>query len=166
MGDRSEDSRYPVGYARPPQETRFRPGQSGNRKGRPRRAKNFGTALDEELRATVPVTENGRRRKLQKRQVIAKQLVNRAAEGDPKFMPLVLSEMRAREQAAEALAQDVFGGPEHEPLIDSIVERIRAAAAASSSSALPQDALADAEHPLQLELPLEPDEQPPPEGAC
>lgn len=164
MGDRSEDSRYQVGYARPPQETRFRPGQSGNRKGRPPAAKNFGTALEEELRVTVPVTENGRRRKLQKRQVIAKQLVNRAAEGDPKFMPLVLSEMRAREQAAEALAQDVFGGPEHDPLIDSIVERIRAAEAASSIYAPGQDAPAASEDPLQLELPLEPDGQPTPEG--
>ena len=114
----------------------------------------------------MPVTENGRRRKLQKRQVIAKQLVNRAAEGDPKFMPLVLSEIRAREQAAEALAQDVFGGPEHQPIVDSIVERIRAAAAELPSSAPDQDALADAEDPLLLELPLDPDERSPPEGAC
>jgi hypothetical protein len=113
----------------------------------------------------VPVTENGRRRKLQKRQVIAKQLVNRAAEGDPKFMPLLLAEMRAREHSADAVADEVFGGPEHHPLIDSIVERIRANAAESLSSAPGQDALAEADDPLQLELPLDPHEQPPPEEA-
>ena len=165
MSDRSEDSRYQVGYARPPQETRFRPGRSGNRKGRPPGAKNFGTALEEELRSTVPITENGRRRKLQKRQVIAKQLVNRAVEGDPKFMPLLLGEIRAREHSGDAVVDEVFGGPEHRPLIDSIVERIRASAAESPSSAPGQDALAGADDPLQLELPLDPHEQPPPEEA-
>ena len=164
MAKPGEDSRYRVGYAKPPQETRFQPGQSGNRKGRPPGAKNFGTALEEELRATVPVTENGRRRKLQKRQVIAKQLVNRAAEGDPKFMPLALSEIRAREHAAEAIVEEVFGGPEHEPVIDSIVERIRAAQAVPSSSAPGQDALA-ADDPRQLKLSLDPDERPSSDGA-
>jgi Family of unknown function (DUF5681) len=165
VGDRSEASQYEVGYAKPPRETSFRPGQSGNRKGRPPGAKNFATALEEELRVTVPVTENGRRRKLQKRQVIAKQLVNRAAEGDPKFMPLLLNEMRAREHPADALGGHVFGGPEDDPLIESIIERIRAAEAPSFSSVPRQDAFAAAGDSRQLKLPLEPDEQSSSEGA-
>ena len=73
---------YDVGYAKPPSRTRFKPGQSGNPRGRPRGAKNFVTAIEGELRARVTVTENGRRKRVTKREVIAKRLVNRAAEGD------------------------------------------------------------------------------------
>ncbi len=58
----------------------------------------------------VPVTENGRRRKLSKRQVIAKRLVNRAAEGDMKAVPLLLNEMRPHESAPELDAiKEIFG---------------------------------------------------------
>ncbi len=39
---------YEVGYAKPPKDTRFKPGQSGNPSGRPRGAKNKRPALNEE----------------------------------------------------------------------------------------------------------------------
>src|SRR5262249_51523626 len=74
---------YDVGYAKPPSKTRFKPGQSGNPTGRPRGAKNFVTAIEDELRARVTVTENGRRKRVTKREVIAKRLVYCAAEGVP-----------------------------------------------------------------------------------
>jgi Family of unknown function (DUF5681) len=152
---------YRIGFAKPPRETRFRSGRSGNPKGRPKGAKNFATALEVELRATVPVTENGRRRRLSKRQVIAKQLVNRATEGDLKAMPLLLNEVRPREQAAADALEEIFGGPEQQPLLASIVQRIRAADAQSPLQSPNEAALADRDQPLQLELPLEPDRDPP-----
>ena len=54
---------YKVGYKRPPLHTRFRKGQSGNPRGRPRGSKNFSTLLTEALNEPVVVTEDGRRRK-------------------------------------------------------------------------------------------------------
>ncbi|SEM20015.1 hypothetical protein SAMN05443999_11540 [Roseovarius azorensis] len=42
------DADYEVGYAKPPKDTRFKPGQSGNPMGRPRGAKNKRPALNEE----------------------------------------------------------------------------------------------------------------------
>jgi hypothetical protein len=39
------DSDYPVGYGRPPRQTRFRKGQSGNPVGRPRGAQNLATLI-------------------------------------------------------------------------------------------------------------------------
>lgn len=42
------DAEYEVGYAKPPKNTRFKPGRSGNPKGRPRGAKNKRPALNEE----------------------------------------------------------------------------------------------------------------------
>ena len=44
-----EPSKQRVGYSHPPIATRFRKGQSGNPKGRPKREKNFKTLLHEAL---------------------------------------------------------------------------------------------------------------------
>jgi hypothetical protein len=154
MTDAGDKSPYRVGYAKPPRETRFRPGHSGNLKGRPKRAKNFATAIEEELRGRVTITENGRRRRVSKREVVAKRLVNRAAEGDPKLLPVLLNEVRAREQAStDGLREEIFGGPEQQPLIGSIVERIRTADALFSASS-PNAEPARTDEPQQLELPF------------
>ena len=119
---------YPVGYAKPPLNTKFRPGQSGNPSGRPKGAKNFGTAIDAELRARVTVTENGKRKRVSKREVIAKRLVNRAAEGDLRAIPLLLNEARAHENLSSGGgADEIFGGAEEQEVIDAIVQRIRRA---------------------------------------
>ena len=39
----NDDPTYPIGYKKPPRDTQFKPGQSGNFKGRPKGAKNFAT---------------------------------------------------------------------------------------------------------------------------
>jgi hypothetical protein len=117
---------YAVGYAKPPSNTQFKLGQSGNPSGRPKGAKNFGTAIEDALRARVTVTENGKRRRLSMRQVIAKRLVNRAADGDLRAVPLLLNEARAHENLSSGGgADEIFGGAEEQEVIDAIVQRIR-----------------------------------------
>lgn len=55
---------YDVGYARPPKETRFQSGQSGNPRGRPRGSRNYRAMFKEGLTAAldtlVPVRVGGR----------------------------------------------------------------------------------------------------------
>lgn len=81
---------YVVGYGKPPKETRFKPGQSGNPKGRTKGARGFDAALDHELKQTVVVTENGRSRKLRKRDVVIKTLVNQAMKGDARAIRVLI----------------------------------------------------------------------------
>jgi hypothetical protein len=50
-------SKYEVGYGKPPVETRFKPGQSGNPGGRPKGAKNKLPALNEERLKTIILEE-------------------------------------------------------------------------------------------------------------
>ena len=78
----NQESKYEVGFQRPPRHTQFRKGTSGNPKGRPREAKNLAAVLDEALAEKVAIVENGRRRKITKRCAMIKQLVNKAASGD------------------------------------------------------------------------------------
>ncbi|HYL33442.1 MAG TPA: DUF5681 domain-containing protein [Stellaceae bacterium] len=121
-----DNSSYTVGYGRPPRSSQFKPGKSGNPKGRPKGAKNFATVIQEELEVKIAVTENGRRRKITKRQAVAKQLVNKAAAGDAKVIPVLLNEARLHEgQPAAISTEALFGRPEDRNVIENIVKRIR-----------------------------------------
>ena len=78
-----------VGYKKPPVHSRFKPDQSGNPHARPKKAgEDFARLFIETLDETVTLTENGRRRKISKREAFVRQLVNRAAQGDPKSLPM------------------------------------------------------------------------------
>lgn len=48
---------YDVGYAKPPEETRFKPGQSGNPRGRPKGAKNKRPGMHEERMKDIILDE-------------------------------------------------------------------------------------------------------------
>ena len=95
---------FEVGYGKPPTATRFSAGQSGNPKGRPRGAKNFATALAQELNARVAIKENGLRKVIPKRQAVAKQLVNKAVSGDLKAIQPLLNATSVHEREAAAAA--------------------------------------------------------------
>lgn len=82
---------YTVGYGKPPRHSRFKPGQSGNPKGRAKGARGFGAELDDELNQTISVTENGRTRKLSKQKAMIKALLAKALKGDAKSVQLILS---------------------------------------------------------------------------
>lgn len=81
---------YEVGYGRPPKATQFQPGQSGNRKGRPKGSRNISIMLNEELAANVTVTLDGRRVKRTKGQIMVRQVVDKAAKGDLNAAKLIL----------------------------------------------------------------------------
>ena len=76
------EKEYAVGYGKPPKNTRFRKGQSGNPRGRPKGARGLKADLRAELSEKVKVTEHGRTRHLTKQQVIVKTLAAKAIRGD------------------------------------------------------------------------------------
>jgi hypothetical protein len=60
----------------------FKKGTSGNPKGRPKGAKNQAALLEAIVNAVIPVTENGRKKMISKREAALIQLANKAAGGD------------------------------------------------------------------------------------
>jgi hypothetical protein len=85
---------YTVGFGKTPRRTCFCKGQSGNPKGRPRGSKNLATMMEKVLKERVVISENGKRRRITKREALIKQLVNKAIAGDPRSIKLMLAELR------------------------------------------------------------------------
>jgi Family of unknown function (DUF5681) len=86
-----------IGYGRPPKATRFRPGVSGNPKGRPKGARNFSSIVAATLGERIVVNENGRRRRITKLEAAVKQLVNRAAGGEARSIQMLITLLQASE---------------------------------------------------------------------
>lgn len=118
---------YTVGYGKPPSKTQFKPGKSGNKKGRPKGSKNLSAVMEKELNDRVPITENGREKRLSKLEVAVKQLVNKAAGGDGKSLQTIINFVAGKEAgpaAEDSLA--VFDTANHHLVMRDICTRIKA----------------------------------------
>ncbi len=100
---------YQIGYKKPPKHTRFKPGQSGNPRGRPKGTKNLKTDLMEELGEKIVVREGDRPQKVSKQRALLKSVVNRAIQGDPRATAIALSTMMRLLDTGEG-APDVEDG--------------------------------------------------------
>jgi hypothetical protein len=87
----SKTPRYSVGYGRPPKATQFKPGRSGNPKGRPKGPRSIGAILRDVIAQRVPVAEGGKTRRLPALEVMLRRLVNEAMRSDPKAIKLLLT---------------------------------------------------------------------------
>jgi len=78
-----EDERpYAVGYRRPPLETRFMPGQSGNPAGRPKGSANLRTLIEKVLKEQIALREGNDTKTISKAEAIVRGLVIGALKGD------------------------------------------------------------------------------------
>jgi Family of unknown function (DUF5681) len=107
-----DDDSSGVGYGKPPKQTRFRAGRSGNPKGRPKGTKNLKTDLIEELGEKILVREGERSRRVSKQRAMVKQLVAKTLKGDTRSASLLLSTMMRLVDTGEGL------DPIDEPLLD------------------------------------------------
>tara|TARA_R110000868_G_scaffold408144_1_gene690522 strand:- start:4478 stop:4876 length:399 start_codon:yes stop_codon:yes gene_type:complete len=85
------DKSYDVGFGKPPKNSRFKPGQSGNPKGRPKGAKGLRTELKEELSERISVTEGGSVRRVSKLRAMLKAMTAKALKGDARAANVMLN---------------------------------------------------------------------------
>lgn len=84
-----ENRDYKVGYGRPPESSRFKAGQSGNLKGRPKRKRgDFLSDFMRELSAKIVLSDGS---SITKEKAIVRQLINNAAKGDIRSQKMTFS---------------------------------------------------------------------------
>lgn len=118
---------YVVGYKRPPVGGQFQKGApSRNPKGRPKGARNVSTILAAELAEEVQVRENGKPKKITKAEVIIKNIVNSAGNGDVRAQRLLVEMwQRSGELGASPEAADDLPSAREQAALDAYVERAR-----------------------------------------
>jgi hypothetical protein len=98
--DELED--YEIGYGKPPKSGQFKKGISGNPSGRPKKPSDFLSALLREANSKVPITEKGKRKMVKMIDVVAKQVMTKAATGNIQSQRLLYMLLQqAQERAAE-----------------------------------------------------------------
>jgi len=88
-------SAYVVGYGRPPVGSRFRPGTSGNPKGRKKGSKNIKTLIRQAMTETITVQEGSKSRRVSKIEgVVLRQLQSALKGNDRSAMAVVKMAMQ------------------------------------------------------------------------
>ncbi|MET4805591.1 DUF5681 domain-containing protein [Limibacillus sp. MBR-115] len=114
---------YEVGYGKPPKHSRFKSGQSGNPKGRPKDTKNMKTVLINALNEPVTLTENGRQRRITKAEASVARLLHMAMGGNVTALRLFLSLLPLVEDQSEEGPGQSLALPDERELVRRIVSR-------------------------------------------
>ena len=110
MGSDNEKT-YEVGYGKPPVDTRFQKGKSGNPSGKLKKVSqplDPGVILESIDNEEIVVNDNGRRKRMTKAEIQFRQLFTKAIRGDLRAARLIAS------MAAEYFAPEVRGAQELE----------------------------------------------------
>ena len=129
---------YEIGRGKPPRHAGFQKGRSGNPKGRPKGSKNLATLLNQALDEKVYVTEDGVRRRVTKRELVIKQLVNKSATADLraiKQLTDIVERVEPRTGASQAPAEPPQLTATDREVIELFVARLRRQIAAENVEA-------------------------------
>jgi hypothetical protein len=83
-GRAARSGTYEVGYGRPPKKTRWKPGHSGNRRGRPKGAKGIKAIVNELFNRRITVRDGQGVRTISALEGMMLRFLERAMNGDPK----------------------------------------------------------------------------------
>jgi hypothetical protein len=101
-------TKFDVGRGRPPKHSRFKPGTSGNPRGRPKRKPSaLGEIANDVFNTSIRYPDDGRLKKATRREVSLKTLVNHALSGNIAAAEMLLK-LRSRAQAGEVGVQRIM----------------------------------------------------------
>jgi len=130
-----------VGYGRPPVAKQFKPGQSGNPRGRKKGVKNVATIFNEALYRPVKIRTTGGVKTLPRIKAIVEVIMNKALAGDTAAVSRIV-ELAHKLGGFEFLANSTNTSPNRE----SALERLTRLIAADQEGAALFDAPGSSDH--------------------
>lgn len=112
---------YKVGYGRPPLENRWKKGESGNPRKKPRRQENIVEILDRLLLSSVNVTLNGETKRVSALEAIILQLQLKDMSGNAGASRILLKYRVFASQHAEKKFQLVFVDGQSTPAASDVI---------------------------------------------
>ena len=106
-GHDHDEPPYDVGYGKPPAHSRFKPGQSGNPKGKKKGDRTYQAIVRGVLNEKVPVRTARGTKKITKLEALVHTTMNSALKGNPKAVDQVLK--IAREAGLTNEVADALG---------------------------------------------------------
>lgn len=111
-----------VGYGKPPKANQFKPGKSGNPKGRPKGAKSEATMLEELLNRKIEIRQNGKVRKITILEGILHKLAEDSLKGNTKSAAFVLNRLAAIASTANTESEV---NPDDKAVLDAYLRKFR-----------------------------------------
>ncbi len=121
-----------VGYKRPPIQTRFQKGQSGNPRGPQKGVRNFAADVKRSLEIPVTLNDQGRAKRVSTQEALVLRLREKALKGDNRALETLLSLARTHnnDEAGERLSGQHMA-PEDQTILDAFAEEVRSRPPAS-----------------------------------
>lgn len=115
-------AKYKVGYGKPPKKHQFKPGQSGNKKGRPPKSNNAVTILKDRLAAKIIVKEGGKQRQTTKLDALMMQTINTALQGNLKAASMIF-DILDRKGLMDSVNMDSLLPENHLDILEEFVKQ-------------------------------------------
>jgi hypothetical protein len=115
---------YPVGRGKPPVHTQFRPGESGNPKGRPKGHKNFATLAREILLRKISAKTPAGPKKMTIMEALLWRHVQNALGGDTKSLAAIIR-LSTSAEGSDGLPDPASLIAEDEAIIQDYLKRLQ-----------------------------------------
>jgi hypothetical protein len=120
------DDEYEVGYGKPPKESQFKAGQSGNPKGRKKNSRNLKTDLTTILQKRISVRDGDRKFKVSGQEGVLMSLMAKSLKGDTKAINTLVN-LAVRVFGLEGPHPDAAEkfSPQEQQMLTKIEDRLR-----------------------------------------
>src|SRR6266478_3914267 len=123
-----------TGYRNPPIQSQFKPGQSGNPRGRPKGTLNFATDLKRTLEAPITLNDGGKTKRVSTQKAVLLRMREKALRGDGRALDRLLEFARVFSVGPTEATTKIISADD-QAILDAFREEVLAAAEADSPDA-------------------------------